>query len=392
MSKKQPKIAVERLERPVPLVAQVEQALRRAIAERAFPDGKLPTEVELAERFGVSRETVRRSTEVLQNEGLLRKVRRRGTILAGDVRSVQWTAAAHPSRLIAYVQAEYRGASGEVEGATAGIEGLMLQGVVQAAAAADWDVLVRSATPSRLRQTVEQLSTRHRVQGVIAASFAEDKALRRLGGRPLPIVLLDHDMPLPKVSSLRDDSAAGSRLAVEHLVSLGHRRIAYVHWHRAELNPWRLRGYREALRAAHIAVRRSYELYSEVTAAGARRAVTQLLALEPRPTAIVCFNNTVARHVIDALRPLGDRAGDELSVVGCGGEEVYGLTSCQSDWLELGRESMKLLLRQLHGPDPSANIEHVQTLPKLQLGNTTAPPGSSTPCRNVTSSHASRSR
>ncbi len=392
MSKKQPKIPVERIERPVPLVTQVEQALRRAIAERAFPDGKLPTEVELAERFGVSRETVRRSTEVLQNEGLLRKVRRRGTVLAGELRSLQWTAAAQPSRLIAYVQAEYRGAAGEVEGVTAGIEGLMLQGVVQAAESADRDVLVRSATPNRLRQTVEQLAARYRLEGVIAASFAEDKVLRRLGGRPLPIVLLDHDMPLPKVSSLRDDSAAGSRLAVEHLVSLGHRRIAYVHWHRAELNPWRLRGYREALRAAHIAVRRSYELYSEVTAAGARSAGAQLLALEPRPTAVVCFNNTLARHVIDALRPLGVRVGDELSVVGCGGEEVYALTSCQSDWLELGRESLKLLLRQLRGANPSANIEHLQILPKLQLGSTTASPGRSTPCSVTTESDSSRPR
>ena len=72
-----------RLERPVSLVGQVEQALRRAVAEQVFADGRLPTEVELAEQFGVSRETVRRAAEVLQQEGLLRKYRRRGTIVQG---------------------------------------------------------------------------------------------------------------------------------------------------------------------------------------------------------------------------------------------------------------------------------------------------------------------
>ena len=68
-----------RVERPLSLIAQVEQVLRQAIADDRFPDGKLPPEVELAEQLGVGRETVRLAAEVLQREGLLFKVRRRGT-------------------------------------------------------------------------------------------------------------------------------------------------------------------------------------------------------------------------------------------------------------------------------------------------------------------------
>ena len=71
----------QRLERPPSLTGRVEQMLRQAIAEGQFAGGRLPTEVELAKQLGVSRETVRLAAEVLQREGLLVKVRRKGTFI-----------------------------------------------------------------------------------------------------------------------------------------------------------------------------------------------------------------------------------------------------------------------------------------------------------------------
>src|SRR5262249_18775157 len=68
-----------RIARPLSLSAQVEQILRQAVAEKRWARGRLPTEVELAEQLGVSRETVRLAAEVLQREGLLVKIRRKGT-------------------------------------------------------------------------------------------------------------------------------------------------------------------------------------------------------------------------------------------------------------------------------------------------------------------------
>ena len=83
-----------RLSRPLSMVAQVELALRQAIAEDCFPNGKLPTEVELAEQLGVSRETVRLAAEALQRDGLLVKIRHRGTftrlpIVPGQIKAVK---------------------------------------------------------------------------------------------------------------------------------------------------------------------------------------------------------------------------------------------------------------------------------------------------------------
>src|SRR5438067_9018641 len=94
---------LERLTRPLTLAAQVEQLLRQAIADGRFPGGRLPTEVELAEQLGVSRETVRRAAEVLQGEGLLHKVRRQGTFLRSPQDPLRLKAA--PSTLLGYLQA-----------------------------------------------------------------------------------------------------------------------------------------------------------------------------------------------------------------------------------------------------------------------------------------------
>jgi DNA-binding LacI/PurR family transcriptional regulator/DNA-binding transcriptional regulator YhcF (GntR family) len=368
-----------RLERPQSLLVQVEQALRRAIAERAFPEGKLPTEVELAETFGVSRETVRRAAEVLQREGLLTKYRRRGTMVHSETPPVaRLEHALAATAPIAFLQADYRTGgdpqSGDAgEQVTAGLGALMLQGAIDEAARTDADVLVRSTTPDRLRATLEQLVRKQRIRGALLASFAEEKPLKKLGGKALPIVLLDHDLTVPRVSSIRDDSAAGVRLAVEHLVKLGHRRIAYVNWRQTDLNPWRLQGYRAALRAARLPVRRAYEWAAPITPSGGEEAAERWQRAAQRPTALVCFNNSLAQFTIESLERRGSKVPETVSVVGCGGAEAIGLTMCQSDWYDQGRRAMQMLLRLLE-PGSVTDVEHLQIPPALRLGRTTGPP------------------
>ena len=133
------KITPQRLERPQSLLVQVEQALRRAIAEQAFPEGKLPTEVELAETFGVSRETVRRAADVLQREGLLTKYRRRGTLVRSETPAVtRLDSPLTTTAPIAYVQADYRTGDERPsddlgDQATAGLGAHMLQGAIDEA-------------------------------------------------------------------------------------------------------------------------------------------------------------------------------------------------------------------------------------------------------------------
>jgi LacI family transcriptional regulator len=206
---------------------------------------------------------------------------------------------------------------------------------------------------------------------VIFASWGEEKLLRRVAGLGLPTVLLDHDLHLPGIHSVRDDSAQGGRAAVQHLAQLGHRRIAFVNWRQVDLNPWRLRGYRQGLREAGLPRRRQWELAADLTPEGARQAVEQFLALVPQPTALYCFNNTLARGVISELKRRGIRVPEDVSVLGGGGEEVAGLTCHQADWYRMGRTAVEVLVRSLaSGGKP----EHHLAPHSLEAGQTTAPP------------------
>jgi LacI family transcriptional regulator len=358
-----------RLVRPVSLVAQVEQLLRQAIAEGRWAGGRLPTEVDLAEQLGVSRETVRLAAEVLQRDGLLVKIRRRGTFAQAPSAALSLQLA--EPKFLGYLQMDYRTVEGKEETPNRAISGLMLQGAIEEAGRSGFKVVVQHVPFAQLRQGFDQLYQHTRLGGVIFASCGEEKLLRRVLGLGLPAVLLDHDIHLPRINSVRDDSFEDARQAVRYLASLGHRRIAFAHWHHADLNPWRLRGYREGLRDVGLRSRRRWEILTELTEAGARTVVETWLSLAPRPTALYCFNNTLARLVIEELLRRGSRVPEELSVMGAGGEIVPGLTCHQADWHRMGRTAVQVLLRVLADPD-GHNPEHHLSPHALRVGRTTA--------------------
>jgi LacI family transcriptional regulator len=356
-----------RLERPATLVSRTERVLREAIVSGRFPGNRLPTAVELAEQLGVSRETVRLAQEALEREGLLVKVRRRGTLLQPPSLALK---KAPTAKLLGYLQAEYPSPKGGIEAVTRATSGLMLQGALREAGRAGYQLVVRQAAHTDLDEALDDLLDGSRLGGVIFVSSGEEKQVRRVVSRGLPAVLLDHDLNLPQVGCIREDSVQASRLAVSHLAGLGHRRIAYAHWHHADLNPWRLRGYREGLRAAGLTPRRAWELPAEITPAGADRLVESVLALDPRPTALVCFNNSLAQMAVERFRERGLRVPQDVSVFGGGGEEIPGLTCHQADWHGMGAEAVRMLLRSMrgHGAPEHRVLPYV-----LKKGRTTSP-------------------
>jgi DNA-binding LacI/PurR family transcriptional regulator/DNA-binding transcriptional regulator YhcF (GntR family) len=363
-----PSTLVPRIDRPLSLVAQVEQILRDAIAQGKFPGDRLPTEVDLADQLGVSRETVRRATEALQREGLLVKFRRKGTFTNRP--SLQLKFDAPPSTLLGYLQADYP-LHGVEEAVNRAISGRMFQGALEEAGKAGYELVVRHAPHAQMGEAFRRLTQSSRLRGVLFASFGEEKLMRRVTELGLPTVLLDHDLHLPKINSIRDDSHQGARLAVEHLAELGHRRIAFAHWHRTDLNPWRLAGYRQGLRDQGLPRRRSWELACELTEEGARQVAQALCGMNPMPTALLCFNNTLARLVIDELARRGLRVPHDVSVMGAGGEDVPGLTCNEVDWHHLGRRAVQILLKNIVDPDGHLPV-HELVPHTVHVGQTTA--------------------
>jgi LacI family transcriptional regulator len=249
----------------------------------------------------------------------------------------------------------------------------MLQGANEEAGRAGFELVVRHAPHLRLQEAFQQLYQSVRLRGVVFASYGEEKLLRRVLGLGLPTLLLDHDLRLPQMNSVRDDSYEGARQAVRFLAAAGHRRIAFLNWEQTDLNPWRLNGYCQGLRDAGLRRRLRYEIRTELTERGAGQAVRQLLALEPRPTAVYCFNNTLARLAIEELHQRGVRVPQDVSVLGGGGEEVHGLTCHQADWHRVGQTAVQVLVRAV--ADPAGHTpEHLLLPHTLRDGKTTAAP------------------
>jgi len=193
-------------------------------------------------------------------------------------------------------------------------------------------------------------------------SNAELRALQETG---YPFVVVDPrvqlDQGIPAVSAA---NASGARAVVEHLLSLGHRRIGAI------LGPadWmatteRLNGYRSALAAAGVLVARDLVVESDFSIESGEAAAASLLDLPERPTAIFGFNDNVAIGALRAAEARGLTVPDDLSVVGFDDSEQSGLvtpalTTVRQPLAEMGRMAVSLLLRLLdHQRVEAMNIE-----------------------------------
>jgi DNA-binding transcriptional MocR family regulator len=150
-----PSQALGRLNRSPNLLVQVEAVLREAIASRRFSGDRLPTEMELAEQLGVSRETVRRATEVLMREGLLVKYRRKGTFLSPQPLALKLP---DTPPCVGYLQTSYVAGQTSEEAVCRSIEGAILQGAIEEAGRHGLTLLVHHLPLTGGRETVQQLA------------------------------------------------------------------------------------------------------------------------------------------------------------------------------------------------------------------------------------------
>ncbi len=200
-----------------------------------------------------------------------------------------------------------------------------------------------------------------------------------LRGHGYPFVVLDPRWPLAEgVPAVSATHWAGAKAATDHLLSLGHRRIAAL----AGPRGWvatedRLNGYYTALAGAGTS--RAPELVAEgdYMLDGGYAAAASLLDLREPPTAIFAFNDNMAIGALRAARERGLRVPDDLSVVGFDDAEVAdvvtpALTTVRQPLAEMGRIAVSLLTRLLDHQRVEAL--RVELATKLVVRNSTAPP------------------
>ncbi|WP_432133430.1 MULTISPECIES: LacI family DNA-binding transcriptional regulator [unclassified Streptomyces] len=211
---------------------------------------------------------------------------------------------------------------------------------------------------------------------VVVGTLPDLTALDTVAAR-MPVVVAGAREAVPAgVDVVADDDEQGARLATEHLLGLGHRRIAHLAGHGA-VGALRRRGFEAAMRA-HGPGRRVVTEACDMTEEGGHRAAVRLLGRPDRPTAVFAVNDMACVGVLSAAEDLGLRVPHDLSVVGYDNTSIsrlrhLWLTTVDPAGHEVGRHAARCLLDRLERPGGEGRL-HLAA-PTLEIRGTTAPVG-----------------
>ena len=230
-----------------------------------------------------------------------------------------------------------------------------------------------------LRRRLTQTMLLKRADGVIALNVPVDEGeLALLDRLDLPLVAVG--TPVPGRSLVRIDDVLTARMATEHLIGLGHRRIAFVgsmpDGSAQTQARQRLRGFEEALANHGLPCPPHFIVDTEWTALSASQAVTQLLQAPDRPTAVMATSDEMAMGVLQTARRLGLSIPRDLSVIGIDDHvlsEVMDLTTMRQDLQAQGELAAEMLLQRVE--DPTIPAEIVTAPTELVVRGTTGSPG-----------------
>lgn len=257
-----------------------------------------------------------------------------------------------------------------------------VRGIASVLASSPYDLMLFDIESEDRREHAFRLFDRgDRSDGLLLLSLVPpDDEVERLRSARLPCVLVD--APHPAFSSFVIDDVRGGELATNHLIELGHERIAFVgdkppDPYRFASSRDRTRGYERALAQAGIEVRPEYVREGTHIHHVARSIAIDLLRLPQRPTAIFAASDAQALGVLEAARILGLRVPDELSIVGFDDVDVaahVGLTTVRQPLFDSGRRGAKLLLRMLAGEERQDTPRAEQLPVEVVVRSTTAEP------------------
>jgi LacI family transcriptional regulator len=224
------------------------------------------------------------------------------------------------------------------------------------------------------------------VDGVILVPARSSGAsLRLLETHRIPVVVMDRRVAAREIDGVRSDSVAGARALTEHLLGLGHRRIAVLTGRRAISTATdRVAGCRRALKEAGLTLDETLVHYgifnfgSGNQADGYRMARDLLEAGSPRPTAIFAANNFIAFGAIRALREAGLRVPQDMSVVAFDDLPPEWaldpfLTVAVQPAYEIGRTAATILLDRVSG-ERRGPAEQVVFPVEIHVRRSSAPP------------------
>lgn len=342
---------------------EIYRELSREINSGVFAVGeRIPTEFQLAGRFGVTRQTVLKALDVLKHDGMLRSVRGKGTYVAGTCRKT--SRRERSNKQFAYICSNLQDSLGH----------RILVGAEQAASRAGYS-LVACNTGNDSGSEAEYLrrSRDNRISGIILLPYLQSNRdlVRDLAGE-IPLICVDNGYPDLNIPVVHTNNFLAMYNAVSYLIELGHSRIGYIMNSRELLDfipsaRDRFQGYRKALSDHDLPFSQEWiaELGSELSH---RRpgdvgldlygypAMNRLISAPEPPTAVILQWDELAPGALCAVRDAHKRVPEDFSLLGFNDDELCSLmtpqlTSVRQPAEAIGEQAVHCLLRMIGGEE-----------------------------------------
>ncbi|MBN2196341.1 MAG: LacI family DNA-binding transcriptional regulator [Polyangiaceae bacterium] len=333
-----------------------------------LPHQKKPTIKDVAAKAGVSSATVSFVLNNRPGQAISDKVRKRVLRIAEQLNY-------HPSATAAGLARKRTHNMGVVfyrdeQLISNAFYSFVVQGVIKEAIRREYNLLF-SFLPVEYRGYADlpKIVRENNVEGVILVRETSPRLVKDIEARGIPVVAIDNFPPLKGVQSIEIDNRHGGRIAADHLVALGHRRIAFLQaaMDRPSIAE-RGQGFRAGLEAAGLRFSPRTHLVraAELTFDGGRDAAERMFASPHRPSAVFCANDEVAAGVLRAALLRGLAVPRDLSVVGFDDITMSNytyppLTTVGVDKEALGVEAMSWLIELVERGrrDPSTRLAAV---------------------------------
>ena len=232
----------------------------------------------------------------------------------------------------------------------------IITGAIMATETAGYNLLLYPLAGKQLEKLERICRTREVTGLLLMGSEDSDEAIELLEREDMPFVVSNRRIDKKSVSYVTDDRVEGARKATEHLVSLGHERIAFIGCHtNKNTHEDRLTGYKQALGEAKLAFDPKLVRSATVKTGDAARAMETLLELPEPPTAVFALWDKFAFECLEIIKAKGLKIPADIAILGADDLRLSPnaeppLTSIHPPLKQMGKESIEALLKHISTP------------------------------------------
>lgn len=214
-----------------------------------------------------------------------------------------------------------------------------IRGIVSKATRDGYDVLMTSGASEREEvEAIKRLVKGKRVDGIVLlSSRKDDPVVAYLHKEQFPFILIGRSMEYPEILSIDNDNEQAAYDATRHLIELGHERIGFVSGPPNLVVSYdRLAGYKRALAESNVPERSEWIVEGEFLQESGYRAMSYIMGIPERPTALVVIDDLVAYGVLRGLSELGFRVPEDISLISFNNIAISALTTPPLSSIDIG--------------------------------------------------------